>query len=182
MDDETAARAYAQTRDPALFELLVAHHQERVLRLVAGLLGPHADLDAQEVTQDIFLRVSQKLATFRGESRFSTWLYRLAYNYTLEHRRLARIRFPHVSEQALRQLAAEPFSEQLEQERRWFVAHLLEQLPDVYRTAIHMHYWLDLSVDEIAETLCVPAGTVKSYLFRAREMLREYASTHAIDL
>ena len=109
MDDESAALAFAQTRDPALFELLVAHHQERVLRLVAGLLGPHADLDAQEVTQDIFLRVSQKLATFRGEARFSTWLYRLAYNHTLEHRRLARIRLPHVAEQALRRLAAEPF-------------------------------------------------------------------------
>jgi RNA polymerase sigma-70 factor, ECF subfamily len=182
VDDESAAFAYARTRDPALFRLLMERYQNRVLRLVAGLLGPYADLDAQQVTQEVFLRACEKLSTFRGEARFGTWLFRLAYNRAIEHRRVARIRMPHVSEKALADLVAEPLGDQVEVERQQLVAHLLEQLPDVYRTVINMHYWLDASVEEIAEALCVPAGTVKSYLFRARRLLREHARLQGIDL
>lgn len=182
MDDESAAFAYVRTRDPALFRLLVERHQGRVLRLVAGLLGPHADLDAQEITQEVFMRANERLDTFRGEARFSTWLYRLAYNRAVEHRRIARIRLPHVSERALEKLAADPLADETQIERQQLVAHLLEQLPALYRTVINMHYWLELSVEEIAETLCVPAGTVKSYLSRGRKLLRERALSLGIQL
>ncbi len=182
MDDESAALTYARTRDPELFRLLVERYQGRVFRLVASLLGPYADLDAEEVTQEVFMRVCDKLHLFRGESRFGTWLFRLAYNRAIEHRRVARIRLPHVSEEALRQLAADPFDEELRYEREQLVARLLEQLPDVYRAVINMHYWLDYSVEEMAEALCIPPGTVKSYLFRARQRLREQAGLLGIHL
>jgi RNA polymerase sigma-70 factor, ECF subfamily len=182
VDDESAVFAYVQTRAPELFRLLVERHYARVLRLVASLLGPHADLDAQEVTQDVFLRAHERLDNFRGEARFATWLYRLAYNRTVEHRRRARIRLPHVSDEALRKLAIDPMGEELAHERQQVVARLLEELPDVYRTVINMHYWLDCSVDEIAETLGVPPGTVKSYLSRARARLREHARAAGIEL
>jgi RNA polymerase sigma-70 factor, ECF subfamily len=182
VDDESAVSTYLRTRDPELFALLVRRYEARVFRLVVSLLGPYADLDAQEVTQEVFLRACEKLGTFRGEARFGTWLYRLAYNRTIEHRRRARIRLPHVSAQALAKLAADPLADQAKHEREQVVARLLEQLPDVYRTVINMHYWLDASVEEIAESLCVPAGTVKSYLFRARERLRELAKADGIEL
>jgi RNA polymerase sigma-70 factor (ECF subfamily) len=65
-------------------------------------------------------------------------------------------------------------------ERRDLVARLIEDLPDLYRTLIHMHYWLDCPVDEIAETLGMPAGTVKSYLSRARERLRLRAKAEGL--
>jgi RNA polymerase sigma-70 factor (ECF subfamily) len=165
-----------------LFRLLVERYQVRVLHLVASLLGRHADLDAQEVTQEIFLCAHDKLQTFRAEARFGTWLYRLAYNRALEHRRRARLRLPHVSEQVLHRLAADPLGDGLQAEREQIVARLLEHLPDVYRAVINLHYWMGHSVDEIAEALAVPPGTVKSYLSRARQRLRELAAADGIEL
>lgn len=181
MDDEAAVLAYLRTRDPRHFRLLVERHQVRVFRLVASLLGPHADLDAQEVTQEVFLRVCRRLETFNGQARFATWLYRLAYNLALEHRRRARIRLPHVSVEMLDQLPAETAQAHVDEERQRLLARLLEELPDLYRTVINMYYWLECPVEEISEALCVPAGTVKSYLSRARQLMRERATTHGLE-
>jgi RNA polymerase sigma-70 factor (ECF subfamily) len=154
-----------------------------VLRLVAGLLGPFADLDAQEVTQEVFLRAHDRLASFRGEARFSSWLYRLAYNRTIEHRRRARLRLPHVGTDALaeRVSAAGPFELTQGRERERRVARWLEGLPEPYRSVVYLHYWLDESVDEIAELLAVAPGTVKSYLSRARDRLRERARAEGVE-
>ena len=182
-DDEAVVAAYVRTRDPDLFRVLVERHQERVFRLVASILGPFADLDAEEVTQEVFVRVHERLGGFRGESRFSTWLHRLAYNRTIERRRRARLRVEHVpcEELEAEATATGPHEAALESERTRAVARLLEELPDLYRSVVHMHYWMDQSIDAIAETLGVPAGTVKSYLARARARLRERAKARGIE-
>lgn len=183
MDDEPVVAEYLRTRDPELFRVLVERHQARVFRLVTALLGPFADTDAQEVTQEVFLRVHERLASFRGEARFASWLYRLAYNRTLEHRRRARLRLPHVPVDTLeaRATAGGPYEAAAERERQRRVERLLEGLPDLYRSIVYLHYWLDASVEEIAELLAVPAGTVKSYLSRARQRLRERARATGIE-
>jgi RNA polymerase sigma-70 factor, ECF subfamily len=184
-DDEAVVAAYVRTRDPDLFRLLVERHQERVFRLVASILGPFADLDAEEVTQEVFVRVHERLDGFRGESRFSTWLHRLAYNKTIERRRRARLRAPHLPceevEPSEADPAAGPLEAVLERERERAVAALVEGLPDVYRSVVHMYYWMDQSIDEIGEALGIPAGTVKSYLARARQRLRERAKSLGIE-
>lgn len=183
MSDEQLVAEYLRTGDPESFRLLVERHQQRVFRLVAGLLGPHADTDAQEVTQEVFVRAHDRLASFRGEARFSSWLYRLAYNRTLEQRRRARLRRPHVPIDALAASAAtgDPHAEAAERERQRQVERLLEGLPELYRSIVYLHYWLDATVDEIAELLVVPGGTVKSYLARARARLRERARAAGIE-
>jgi RNA polymerase sigma factor (sigma-70 family) len=181
VDDEQAVLAYLRTRDPRHFQWLVERHHARVFRLVASLLGPHADLEAQEVTQEIFLRVCQRLETFNAEARFSTWLYRLAYNRTLEQRRRARIRLPHVSAETLDQLPADAIQTLVDEERQRLLERLLEELPDLYRTVLNMYYWLECPVEEIAESLCVPAGTIKSYLSRARQLMRERAAACGLE-
>jgi RNA polymerase sigma-70 factor (ECF subfamily) len=181
-DDESIVADYLRTRDPDLFRQLVERHQEPVFRLVASILGPFADTDAEELTQEVFVRVHERLSTFRGESRFSTWLHRLAYNRTIERRRRARLRFAHVPCGDLEASPAPegPYEAALERERVRAVARLVEELPDVYRTVVHMRYWMDQSIEEIAGTLDVPAGTVKSYLARARARLRERAKARGI--
>jgi RNA polymerase sigma-70 factor (ECF subfamily) len=182
-DDESLVAAYVRTRDPELFRLLVERHQEHVFRLVASILGPFADLDAEEMTQEAFVRAHERLDSFRGEARFSTWLYRLAYNRTIERRRKARLRAEHIPWSDLEAPATSPGPLQaaLDHERERAVASLVEGLPDVYRTVVHMRYWMDESIDEIAEALGVPAGTVKSYLSRARQRLRERARARGIE-
>lgn len=175
--DEAIVSGYLKTRDPDLFRQLLERHQGRVLRLVASVLGPFADLDAEEVTQEVFVRVHARLASFRGESRFSTWLHRLAYNRAVEVRRRARFRFEHVpcGDQQTGAYPDGPHEAAVDSERERAVAGLVEELPDVYRSVLHLHYWMDLSVEEIGATLDVPTGTVKSYLARARARLRERA-------
>lgn len=182
-DDEAVVAAYRRTRDPDLFRLLVERHQERVFRLVASILGPFADLDAEELTQEVFVRVHERLDTFRGEARFSTWLYRLTYNRTIDRRRRARLRTEHVPSESLEESATStgPLEAALDRERERVVARLIEGLPELYRSVVHMHYWMDQSIDEIAETLGIPAGTVKSYLSRARQRLREHARVQGIQ-
>ena len=183
MEDEPLVAEYLQARDPELFRALVERHQTRVFRLVAGLLGPFADRDAQEVTQEVFLRAHEKLASFRGEARFSSWLYRLAYNFTLQHRRRARLRLPHVPAEELEAFAAPggPHEAAQAREREKRVERLLEGLPHLYRTVVYLHYWLDATVEEIAELIGAPTGTVKSYLSRARARLRERARAAGIE-
>jgi RNA polymerase sigma-70 factor (ECF subfamily) len=181
VDDEAVIAAYLRTRDPELFRVLVERHQARVLRIVASVLGPHADLASEEVSQEVFLRVHERLDSFRGTARFTTWLQRLAYNRAIEHRRRARIRLPHVSLAARPEPASgDPFDDAARDERRRVVARLLERLPDMYRSAIHMHYWLGCSVEETAEALDVAPGTVKSYLHRARRRLRDLAEADGV--
>jgi RNA polymerase sigma-70 factor (ECF subfamily) len=183
VSDEELVAEYLRTRDPELFGALVERHQARVFRLVAGLLGPFADTDAQEVTQEVFLRTHDRLASFRGEARFSSWLYRLAYNRTLEHRRRARLRLPHVPIDTLeeREATRGPFEQAAERERRQRVERLLEGLPELYRSIVHLYYWLDASIDEIAELLVMPPGTVKSHLSRARLRLRKRAQALGLE-
>ena len=183
MEDEPAVAEYLRARDPEIFRVLVERHQVRVFRLVAGLLGPFADRDAQEVTQEVFLRAHQRLASFRGEARFSSWLYRLAYNYTLQHKRRARLRLPHLPIDALETLSSRdgPHEAAAEREREQAVERLLEGLPEIYRSVVYLHYWLDATVEEMAELLAVPSGTVKSYLSRARARLRERACAAGIE-
>ncbi len=181
MNDESAALTYVRTRDPKVFRLLVERYHQRVFRLVASLLGPHADLDAEEVTQEVFIRMCSRLETFRGESKFGTWLFRLAFNRALEHRRHARITVPHVSMEAIEQLASDESTALLDEQRKRLVAGLLEELPDLYRTIINLRYWMDYSIEEIAEMLDTPSGTIKSYLFRARQQLRALAHERGVE-
>jgi RNA polymerase sigma-70 factor (ECF subfamily) len=182
-DDEAVVAAYLETRDPDLFRLLVERHQEPVFRLVASILGPFADLDAEELTQEVFVRVHERLDSFRGEARFSSWLYRLTYNRTIERRRRARLRAEHVPCESLEESATfiGPLEAALDRERERVVARLIEGLPELYRSVVHMRYWMDQSIDEIAETLGVPTGTVKSYLYRARQRLREHARAQGVQ-
>ena len=181
--DEAIVSTYLETRDPDLFRELLERHQGRVLRLVASILGPFADLDAEGVAQEVFVRAHERLASFRGESRFSTWLHRLAYNRAIDLRRRARLRFEHVPCGDLQAAPAPdgPHEAALESERERAVARLVEELPDVYRSVVHLHYWMDESVEEIAATLDIPTGTVKSYLARARARLRERARARGIQ-
>jgi RNA polymerase sigma-70 factor (ECF subfamily) len=179
MEDAEIIDAFRKTGDHDLFRALVERHQERVFRLVASVLGPAYASEAEEVTQEVFLLVFRKLSTYRAEARFSTWLYRVAWNRAADYRRRARFQRPVLGESALASLAgpSDPHRELEVGLRRREVLAALENLPELYRTLIHLHYWLDCSLTEIEELTGVPPGTSKSYLARARRMM-EMELTH----
>lgn len=162
----------AGSGDEAAFELLYREHAGRVYALCLRLSGD--SVRARELTQDVFVRVWERLGSFRGESAFSSWLHRLAVNVALtahrgERRRLARV---------------EPTSTLPEQERDGFygdarlaldmdLERAIAALPPGARVVFVLHDVEGYQHEEIARLTGTAVGTSKAQLFRARRLLRE---------
>jgi RNA polymerase sigma-70 factor, ECF subfamily len=175
MEDSQIIAEFLRTSDEDLFELLVERYKDRVFRIVLSILGPHCAAEAEEVTQEVFVIVYKQLKTFRQESRFGTWIYRIAFNRAIDTKRRARRRHLHVPVETLQgfpdRSSPSPLAAAESAEQRQVVRSCMEQLPDLYRSVLYLHYWMDCSIDEIGEFLGVPPGTVKSYLHRGRQRL-----------
>ncbi len=168
-DAEDARRAAAG--DQAAFERLYRRHVARIHSLARRMLGPD---QADEVTQDAFVRAWSKLAGFRGEAAFGTWLYRLALNVMLGRRaELAKARQRWVAEEEMPELAGagEP-----RPDLRVDFSRALEQLPDGAREVLVLHDVEGYKHEEIAGMLGINAGTSKSQLHRARMLMRAHLS------
>jgi len=177
-DDTTLVDDYLSQGVEECFEKLVNRYKGKVFSLAASVMGPGFSAEAEDITQEVFIKVFRKLATFRQDSLFSTWLYRITYNHALERSRKARFRIPHQGENALRIMAApagnnDPEKAAIKRGRNRAVLESLETLDEPCRTAIYMHYWLKLKVSDIAFRLGLKQGTVKSHLFRGRKRLAQ---------
>jgi RNA polymerase sigma-70 factor (ECF subfamily) len=159
------------------FEELVNLYKDMVLNLAARMTG-RVD-GAEDVAQEVFLRVWKALPKFRGECKLSTWIYRITINLCIAEGKSAqgRSEFMPLDEpavMALPQLRVESDNEYAEEvvlkER---LGPLMARMPQHYRTAISLYYLKDLSYQEISEIMGVPMGTVKSYLFRGKAWLRD---------
>jgi RNA polymerase sigma-70 factor, ECF subfamily len=153
--------------DRRAMETVYHRFKRRVFSLVARITGA---TDAEEVSQEVFIRIYRGLAKFRGESALDTWVYRLTVNAALSHveRRPARTE----GEEALQHVAA---SEGPPRDPR-LAARLetaLGKLPPGYRAVLVLHDVEGLSHEEIAEILGCRVGTSKSQLHKARGKMRE---------
>jgi RNA polymerase sigma-70 factor (ECF subfamily) len=184
-DEALAARAAAG--EERAFEELVSRYQSRVYRLACRLTADNSD--AKDVLQETFLAAYRGLPTFRADSRFSTWLYRIATNAALMHRR-ARARRPteslevflprfdddgrHAAEPA-DLLAASRADELLDRKLLAEKARAgLNRLPDIYRDAFVLRDLEEMATAEVAELLGIDAAAVRQRVHRARLMLRGY--------
>lgn len=156
-------------QDPEAFAELVHRYQERIYHLTYRMIGK-AD-DAEDLTQETFVRCYSALGSFRMGARFAPWLYRIAVNLCLNYRQRRRwpLPLPESPEAGPQQPSLEDTVLQRERERE--VQRALRHLPEVYRAVLILRHYQGLSYEEIAEALGVPLGTVKTRLFRAREML-----------
>jgi RNA polymerase sigma-70 factor (ECF subfamily) len=171
-DEELVIRC-CEHGDEAAFTELVRRHREQVFRLAVSILGPKFVGEAEEVAQEAFIRVHQTLSTFRREAKFSSWLYRITFNLALNVKARTRYRAPHVSIQAIAETAVmEEESSEGDFIRSQILSECVMHLPEAYQSALRLYYWMEYSVSEISELLAVPENTVKSYLHRARLLLR----------
>lgn len=168
-----------QAGDKAAFNLLVLKYQHRVLKLVGRFVNDTAE--AEDVAQEAFLKAYRALASFRGDSAFYTWLYRIAIN-TAKNALVSSRRRPvdfdldlqdpeQYDRHAKLKEADTPEGVLLTEEIRSVVERAMEQLPDDLRTAIVLRELEGLSYEEIAEAMDCPVGTVRSRIFRAREAI-----------
>lgn len=166
-ESEAARRAAAG--DPVAFEQLYRGHVDRIHSLARRMIdGGSAD----DLTQEVFIRAWKKLPSFRGDSSFGTWLYRLAINWILSRRRTIR-------REAERQ-ASLPRGPELVRTTRPRPDHgidlerALETLPDGAREVFVLHDVEGYRHAEVAELLDISVGTSKSQLHRARMLLRRF--------
>jgi len=182
--DEWLVERCRESADDAAFAELVRRYREPVFRLAVSILGQEFAPEAEDVAQDVMLRVHHALGSFRGESRFGSWIYRIAFNQALNVKARARYRAPHLSEEALATAPSRdlgPHDQLQDERRRQAVLACVGELPEVYQSALRLHYWLGASVGEIAEMLDAPENTVKSYLHRARRLLQALLAERGFD-
>jgi RNA polymerase sigma-70 factor (ECF subfamily) len=161
----------AQSGDVDAFELLYKEHAGRIYALCLRLQAGDRS-DATELMQDVFIKAWRRLATFRGESAFSSWLHRLTVNTMLEnarsdHRRVARV----LSMDDTSRLAGAARSSGVD--LKMDMEDAIASLPKGARLAFVLHDVEGYQHQEIAEQLSVSVGTVKAQLHRARRLLRE---------
>jgi RNA polymerase sigma-70 factor, ECF subfamily len=163
-DPDEALVRRAQRGDRFAFERLVDRHEHRLYTLSARVLG--SANEAADAVQETFLRAWLRLDTFRGDARFSTWLYRICVNaaHDLRARRGAE---PADEIDA----AADPRDAFAGRELSGALQHALNALDEPYRTAVVLFDVLGCSYEEIAEMTGVAEGTVKSRIFRGRSEL-----------
>jgi len=166
LDDDVALAAGG---DSSAFERLYRTHVARIHSLTRRMLGTH---DADEVTQDIFVRTWQKLGQFRGESAFSTWLHRLAVNVVIERRRSFAVQRERIADDpsALEFITVAPARADLTVD----FEHAIEQLPPGAREIFVLHDVEGYKHREIAAMLDITSGTSKRQLHRARMLLRKH--------
>jgi len=175
-DGELVARV--QQGEKSAFNLLVQKYQHRVIKLVSRYVRNPAD--AQDVAQDVFIRAYRALASFRGDSAFYTWIYRIAIN-TSKNFLAADARRPHDIDATFdddgerfeieEQQASLDTPERLllTDEIQRTVLDAIDKLPDDLRAALTLRELDGLSYEEIANVMDCPIGTVRSRIFRARE-------------
>ena len=180
--DDTADEqliAVAKKGDRNAFELLVIKYQFRVRAVVSKFLRDSNDID--DVTQDTFVAAYRALENFRGGSQFYTWLYRIAVN-TAKNHTLSRARRPKTEEDKDNMAETGYGNQKLHEienpETRLFCQQLaaiirktIDDLPEDMRTAVSLREYGNLSYDEIAEIVGCPTGTIRSRLYRAREVI-----------
>ncbi len=166
MMDEDALVQRCVQGDTEAFSQLVTRFERPLFNVALRVLHDHEE--ARDVVQTAFLRAWKHLGSYRPEHRFFSWIYRIAYNEAVNQ---------------LRKRRTEPLDDQLvsaerrpdeaaaDEQTATMVERAVEELDEDLRQVIVLRHWLDQSYDEMAETLGIPAKTVKSRLFTARQRL-----------
>lgn len=154
------------------FAMLVARYQKRVYMLGTGFFD-NTD-DCEDFVQDVMLKAYSALATFRSEAPFATWLMRIAYNTALNSVK-KRQRYTSFAEGIdIEYRGDNPEAKHLNECIILSVREAVNNLPDHYRICIDLYFFYDLSYTDIAAITELPLNTIKSHIFRAKQILREY--------
>ena len=162
-----------QRGDTQSFEILVRRHQKTTFNLIYRFLGDYDE--ATETAQEVFLSAYRSIQQFRGDANFATWLYRIAFNHASSRRKSLNSKLQrHVAleDDVVADCSADPETSAERREIQQCVQQALNSLNRDDAQIILLRDLQDVRYEDIAETLDVPVGTVKSRLHRARQALR----------
>jgi len=182
-DSESKLIARLVRRDEHAFNELVRLYERRVFSLVLRFIGHHAE--AEELSQEVFVQVFKAIGTFRGDSKLSTWIYRIAINLCKNRTKYLKLRHtneaPPSSSDDGENASSGPHAGQVERPDEALAGKQLEQivqrsilrLEPSFRECLILRDVEELSYEEVEQITGLAAGTVKSRIFRARAMLKE---------
>jgi RNA polymerase sigma-70 factor (ECF subfamily) len=176
---ERKAILACQGGDMDAFEILYAkYHRGLYAYLLSMLRSPHV---AEDLTQDIFIKLFRQIGSYRFQSPFAHWLFRLARNLAIDHLRKEKVRFASSLDadndeglplrERLAGKAETPAAHSLLIEKTAVIRQAVEELPEDFRVVVVLREWDELAYEEIGKRLGLSTGTVKSRLFRARGLL-----------
>jgi RNA polymerase sigma-70 factor (ECF subfamily) len=171
----------ARAGDLGSFEELVERYRDLIVRIATRVVGPS---DAEDVTQDVFLRAFHRLGQFRGHAPFRFWLLRIAHNSaltTLEQRRWTEQPAEEDGILAVEDPGRRPADELELSERRERLGRKLREVQPIHRAVLVLRDLEGLSYQEIADITDAPVGSVKGRLFRARRELIEILRRNTYD-
>lgn len=162
------------------FEILMNRYQGLIYS--QAIKAFRNETEAEDFTQDIFLKAFESLSTFQGRSQFSTWLFVIARNeiirrYRREHPDISGLDTLLLTESEVEkknETSSEQETKLLKQEISEKIRSLVESLPELYRKPIMLHYFENMSYKEISQKLNLKMNTLKSYIFRGKEIMRDW--------
>lgn len=169
---------------PAAFREIVEHYQQPLYALAYDLTGSHHD--AEDLSQEVFIKAYRALSDFRGEAQLFSWLYRITVNTYLNRQRKKALRFRQLWDDFSRTARDDPppgpdDAAEAETMRR-HVDAALDRLSPRERSAFVLRHYHDLPIKEVAAQMDVAEGTVKSLLYRATQKLRSALAFYREDL
>ena len=174
--DEELVNLYIETQRNAYFERLYDRYCDKVYRKCLSFTKD--PVRAEDLTHDIFLKLVIKLSSFRGQAKFSTWLYSITYNYCTDQLRSSHLRQEVYVDEGWERLDVKADDEnelaELAELEAQQLQRALEQLPSDEQTMLLMKYQDDVSIREIADLNGLTESAVKMRLKRSREKLRKY--------
>ncbi len=174
MIDDKVLVSQVISGDRQAFRVLIKQNERLVGHMIARLIDQHED--REELCQDVFLKVYEKLGEFTFQSKLSTWIATIAYRHGINHLRKKKIEIRELPEGDEREqfISAENVEEDFsDQQSDAMVMRLIDQLPPQYKAILTLYHVQAMSYPEIVEITGMPEGTVKNYLFRARQLLKE---------
>ena len=160
--------------DLRAFELLVKQYEKLVFFVIHRLVQDRQN--KEDICQEVFIKIHHSLPSFRFQSKLSTWIARIAYLTAVNHikniKNKSAYEYPenidnyHFTDE-------NPENELIKKNTSVYVNYLIEQMPLQYKTVLTLYHLNEFSLTEIKEITGIPEGTLKSYLFRARKLLKE---------
>lgn len=159
-----------KSKDEKEFEKFYRFYINRIYTVIYRVVGNEAD--SNDLAVEVMMKVYEKIDTFRGDAKLSSWVYRIAYNQAISFLRknkrtisMDEVKVEKESDRHIRYMERMELKELLKKK--------LMELPEKYRVALSLYHFEDLSYKEIAYTMDIEMGTVKTYIYRGREQLRE---------
>ncbi|PIF06668.1 MAG: RNA polymerase subunit sigma-24 [Draconibacterium sp.] len=161
------------------FRYLVARYQRLVVHIVGRIVQQQQDIE--DICQEVFIKVYRKMKHFRGDARLSTWIAKIAYNTSITYVKRQRGKELSFDEHPVLVSTKEDSSFNLRalerEEAKKYLLQAIEKLPVQYRSLLTLFHLEEFSYREIEKITEMPEGTIKSYLSRARKMLKEQLKT-----